>query len=286
VSRGTYQVTPDPPFALGFETAGTVVAAGAEVTTHRVGDRVVSLGVGGAFAERRVVKADWTFPLPEAMSFEEAASWFVPYTTAHHALIDRGYIVKGETLLVLGASGGVGQAAVALGRVLGARIIAATSTEEKAAAARGLGAHHIIRYDGEPLSQRVLELTDGRGADVVFDPVGGDHFRDAVRGTAFLGRVLVVGFASGSVPSISLNLALVKGISLIGVDTARYIRECPGLAAEAHTELTELWSEELLDNLTTRVVDLDDLPGIHTSFTDRAVIGKWVVRVSRGGENP
>lgn len=278
VGAGTYQVVPDPPFALGFEAAGTIIRVGAKVADHVVGDRVITFGVGGAFAEQRAARADWTFPLPPRMTAVEAAGWFIPYSTAYHALVDRGYLAGGETLLVLGASGGVGQAAVALGRVLGARVIAAASTEEKASAARGLGAHHIVRYDHEDLVERVMEFTEGRGADVVYDPVGGDHFRDAIRATGFLGRVLIVGFASGSAPTIGMNITLVKGISLVGVDFGRYIRERPTLAAEVHAELVELWEDEVLDDLTSRVLALEDLPGIHTRFTDREVIGKWVVR--------
>ncbi len=286
VADGSYQVAPRPPFALGFEAAGTVVETGSAVESRAVGDRVVSLDVGGAFAERRAVKAAWTFLLPPAMSFEAAAGWFVPYTTAHHALVDRGYLAKGETLLVLGASGGVGQAAVALGRALGAHVIAATSTDVKAFAARGLGAHDVIRYDVEPLADRVRDITGGVGADVIFDPVGGDHFREAIRSAAFLGRLLIVGFASGSVPSIPMNLALVKGVSLIGVDMGRYVRELPDLAAEANADLAELWADEVLDDLVSRTIEFDDLPGAHAAFADREVIGKWIVRVRSDAANP
>lgn len=194
-----------------------------------VGDRVITFGIGGAFAERRATRADRAFLLPDGMSFVEAAGWFVPYMTAHHALVDRGNLAKGETLLVLGAAGGV---------------------------------------------------------DVVYDPVGGGHFRQAARSTAFLGRILVVGFASGSVPSIGMNVALVKGISLIGVDTGRYICERPSLAAALYAGLVELWENGALDVITSRVLALAELPGVHSRFTDRSVIGKWVVEISRGQESP
>jgi len=217
VTRGKYQFKSDPPFIPGGELSGVVRAVGAGVSDFSVGDRVAATMLKGAFAERVAVPAVSAVKLPDAVSFEVGAATLLTYATTLHALEDRGHLRSGETLLVLGAAGGVGIAAVQLGKLLGARVIAAASTDEKLAFCREHGADEVIAYERESLKDRVKELTGGDGADVVYDPVGGPHAEQALRAIAWKGRFLVVGFASGEIPKIPLNLALLKGCDIAGV---------------------------------------------------------------------
>ncbi len=211
VTRGKYQFKSDPPFIPGGELSGVVRAVGAGVSDFSVGDRVAATMLKGAFAERVAVPAVSAVKLPDAVSFEVGAATLLTYATTLHALEDRGHLRSGETLLVLGAAGGVGIAAVQLGKLLGARVIAAASTDEKLAFCREHGADEVIAYERESLKDRVKAITGGDGADVVYDPVGGPHAEQALRAIAWKGRFLVVGFASGEIPKIPLNLALLKG---------------------------------------------------------------------------
>lgn len=214
---GTYQLKPDPPFSPGFEVCGRVLEMGDGVSGFSLGDRVAAFTWYGAYAEQVVVPSASVFPAPEAFSDLEAAAFVITYGTAVHALSDRAGLATGETLVVLGAAGGVGSAAIQVGKRLGARVIAAVGSEAKEAAVRGHGADDIIRYEREDLKTRIRELTGGEGADVAFDPVGGDATEAVLRALAWNGRLLVIGFSSGSIPSIPANLPLLKGSSVVGV---------------------------------------------------------------------
>lgn len=217
LSYGKYQFRPEPPFILGGEAAGVVTAVGDGVTSVKPGDRVATWMIHGTFAERVVVPELACVKVPERVSFETAAATLLTYATTYHALVDRAAMKPGETLLVLGAAGGVGTAAVELGKVLGGRVIACASTAEKLAFCKEHGADDGIDYAKEDLKARAKELTKGNGADVVYDPVGGGLSEAALRSIAWEGRFLVVGFASGEIPKIPLNLALLKGCQICGV---------------------------------------------------------------------
>ncbi|HQR04971.1 MAG: NADPH:quinone oxidoreductase family protein [Proteobacteria bacterium] len=217
IVQGKYQLQPPLPFAPGIEFAGTVRALGAGVTGFTPGDRVFASVNWGALAEQVKVPANALIRLPANLDFTPAAVLKASYGTGYHGLVTRGGLKAGETLVVLGAAGGVGSAAVELGRLLGARVIACASSPEKLAFCRHLGADAVIDYSHEDLKERIKALTGGAGADVVYDPVGGDHAEPALRALAREGRYLVIGFAAGGIPRIPLNLALLKQISIIGV---------------------------------------------------------------------
>jgi len=217
IIQGLYQVKPPLPFTPGSDIAGTVLEVGSEVSRFKVGEEVFGFVMTGGFAEEVIADVSQIFPKPPEMSFPIAASFLMAYGTSYHALKDRAQIQPGETLVVLGASGGVGLAAVALGKLLGARVIAAASTAEKLALCQEHGADEIINYQEEDLKNRIKELTNGKGADVIYDPVGGTYSEAALRATGWNGRFLVVGFAAGSIPKISLNLALLKSCQIVGV---------------------------------------------------------------------
>ena len=217
IIQNKYQFQPPLPFAPGGEVAGVVKAVGEGVTGLRVGQRVIGSTGWGGFAEELALDATRVTPIPDAMDFETASAFLLTYGTSHHALKDRAQLQPGETLLVLGAAGGVGLAAVELGKVMGARVIAAASAPEKLAVCREHGADEVIDYAKEDLKERVKKLTAGAGADVVYDPVGGDFSEAALRATAWNGRFLVIGFAAGDIPKIPLNLVLLKGCAVVGV---------------------------------------------------------------------
>ncbi|HEX3476560.1 MAG TPA: NADPH:quinone oxidoreductase family protein [Kofleriaceae bacterium] len=217
LSRGLYQFKPPPPFSPGAECAGVVREVGAGVTRVAPGDRVALTQVSGTFVEKLVAPEAAVFKLPDAVSFEVGAATLLTYLTTYHALVDRAAIQPGETLLVLGAAGGVGVAACELGAALGARVIAAASTDDKLAFCREHGATEVINYTREDLKERIKALTSGNGVNVVYDPIGGSYAEAALRGTAWQGRYLVIGFASGEIPKIPLNLVLLKGCQIVGV---------------------------------------------------------------------
>ncbi|HTE55811.1 MAG TPA: NADPH:quinone oxidoreductase family protein [Kofleriaceae bacterium] len=217
LTRGKYQFKPPLPFSPGGEASGVVAAVGPGVTSLALGDRVAATVLHGAFAERLVVPEMAAVVLPDGVDFETGAATLLTYSTTYHALVDRADLRAGETLLVLGASGGVGLAAVELGKLLGARVIAAASTDDKLAFCREHGADEGICYATEDLKERVKALTGGSGADVIYDPVGGPYSEPALRAIAWQGRHLVVGFAAGDIPRIPLNLTLLKGCQIVGV---------------------------------------------------------------------
>ena len=279
VIAGKYQVRPPLPFVPGNEASGVVTAVGRNVTRFRPGDRVIGALRGGAFAEKTVVDEHLAIPLPQKMSFEEGAAYSVAYGTSYHALRQGAKLQAGETVLVLGAAGGVGYAAVDIASALGATVIAAASSDEKLAFAKQAGAGELINYASGSLKDAVKSLTGGHGVDVVYDPVGGDLAEQAMRATAWHGRYLVVGFASGDIPRLPLNLALLKEASIVGV--------WYGPWAERHND--ELWQN--VDELSAMVdageikprfseaFSLDDFRDAFRVITERRVLGKVVLTV-------
>lgn len=235
--QGKYQFKPPLPFAPGCELAGIVKALGEGVTHVKPGDRALALVMHGGFAEEAVADASGVVPLPDNVDFATAASFMFTYGTSYHALKDRAALQPGETLLVLGAAGGVGLAAVELGKLMGARVIAAASTDDKLEVCRSRGADATINYSSEDLRERLKALTEGRGVDVVYDPVGGEYSEQALRGMAWRGRFLVVGFANGEIPKIPLNLALLKGCSIVGVFWGNFTTKEPQANAANIREL-------------------------------------------------
>jgi len=227
LTYGKYQFRPPPPFVPGGEAAGVVIAVGAGVTRVAVGDRVAVTVIHGAFAERIVVPEAAVIPVPAGVDFAVAAATLLTYATSWHALVDRAGLQAGETLLVLGAAGGVGIAAVEIGKLLGARVIAAASSDEKLAFCRAHGADGGIQYVREDLKERAKRLTNGDGANVIYDPVGGAFTEAALRSIAWEGRYLVVGFANGEIPKIPLNLALLKGCQIVGVFWGAFVARAP-----------------------------------------------------------
>ncbi len=243
VIQNKYQFTPTPPFVPGSECAGVVESVGEAVEQVKPGDRVIALTTAGAFAEKVLTPAAVLTPLPEGVDFVTGSAFLLTYGTAYHALADRGALKRGETLLVLGAAGGVGIAAIEVGKALGARVIAAASSKEKRGICREHGADEVIDYTAPDLKQTLSALTGGQGVDVVFDPVGGAATEAALRNCAWRGRHLVIGFASGEIPRVPANLTLLKGCSLIGVFWGRYVKSEP--AAWAHDLATLfMWLRE------------------------------------------
>jgi len=272
-----YQVQPTLPFVPGTEIAGVVDAVG-EVVRMTPGTRVVAfVGIGG-FAEYVCVKAALTLPLPHEVSDEVAAAFTMIYATSHHALFDRGQLQPRETLLVLGAAGGVGLAAVELGKLVGARVIAAASSEEKLGACRTAGADEVINYSTQDLRETIKAMSDGRGIDVVYDPVGGSYAEPALRSLAWRGRFLVVGFAAGAIPSIRLNLLLLKEASLVGVYWGEFAKREPARNAKMIGELMSWLVQGKLRPHVSQVYPLSETPKAIDDLLQRRAIGKLVIR--------
>jgi len=272
-----YQVQPPLPFVPGTEVAGTIDAVGEGVSLAR-GARVVAFVGTGGFAEYVCVNAAQTIPLPASVSDEVAAGFTMTYATSHHALSDRAQLKAGETLLVLGAAGGVGLAAVELGKLAGARVIAAASTDEKLAACHAVGADALINYSTLDLRESVRTLTEGKGADVVYDPVGGGYTEPALRSLAWRGRLLVVGFANGEIPSIRTNLLLLKEASLVGVYWGEFAKREPKANARMIGELMSWLAEGRLKPRVSHVYPLHDTPRALDDLLHRRAIGKLVIR--------
>ena len=237
--QGKYQYKAPLPFAPGFELAGVVSAVGGDVKHVKAGDRVLAIVPHGAFAEQAVAPGDRVMKLSNDADLERAAAMMFTYGTSLHALKDRAELKAGETLLVLGAAGGVGLAAVELGKLMGARVIAAASNAEKLAVCREHGADEGIDYSKEDLRERIKSITGGKGVDVVYDPVGGAYTEPALRSLAWKGRLLVVGFAAGDIPKIPLNLPLLKGCSVVGVYWGGFMEKEPALARDNARQLVE-----------------------------------------------
>lgn len=278
--RGLYQFKAEPPFVPGAEAAGTVSALGEGVTHLSVGQRVMAVGVVGAFAEKWAIDAEACVPIDDSLSFDAAAALMLAYGTSHHALVQRAMLQPGETLLVLGAAGGVGSAAVEIGKAMGATVIASAGSEEKLSFCRDLGADEAINYEVESLKDRVKELTGGRGADVVFDPVGGDLSEQAFRAIAWRGRHLVVGFATGDIPAVPWNLPLLKGASIVGVFWGAFTRTDAATHAQNMDDLISMIDSGTIAPRVTSVYPLADFARAYDEMATRRAKGKVLLRVS------
>jgi NADPH2:quinone reductase len=227
IIQGKYQFKPEPPFSPGGEVAGVIKELGEGVAGWKPGERVIAGSTWGGFAQEIAVEADRLLRMPEGMDFVSGSAFLLTYGTSYHALKDRAQVQAGETLLVLGASGGVGLAAIQIGKAMGARVIAAASSDAKLAVCKENGADELINYASEDLRSRVKAITAGKGVDVVYDPVGGPYSEPALRDMAWNGRFLVVGFAAGDIPKVPLNLVLLKGCSIVGVFWGAFTRNEP-----------------------------------------------------------
>lgn len=241
IIQGKYQFKPEPPFSPGGEVAGVIKEIGEGVTRLKPGDRVIAASTYGGFAEEMLADADKVIAMPDAMEFVPASAFVLTYGTSYHGLKDRAQLKAGETLLVLGASGGVGLAAIQLGKTMGARVIAAASSDAKLQVCKENGADELINYASEDLRARVKVITAGRGVDVVYDPVGGPYSEPALRDMAWKGRFLVVGFAAGDIPKVPLNLPLLKGCSIVGVFWGAFTRAEPENNRRNNDELMQLY---------------------------------------------
>jgi NADPH2:quinone reductase len=276
--EGKYQVKPELPFVPGLEVAGTVLECAPGIEHVRPGDRVLAFARrGGGHAEEVVVPGAIVTPIPDAMDFVTAAAFPVAYGTAHFALAYRGRLAAGETLLVLGAAGGVGLAAIEVGKLLGARVIAAASSAEKLAVARQHGADETINYAVENLRDRVRNMTDGKGVDVVFDPVGGAAFEQSVRCVGWEGRMLVVGFASGDIPQVAANMILIKNFSVTGVVFGEHSWRFPDDTRGRLAKLLHAYSQGRLKPVVSRVHPLAEATAALAEMSGRRVMGKLVL---------
>jgi len=279
IIEGKYQFRPDPPFSPGGEAAGIISAVG-EGVDWTVGTSVVAVHTEGAFAEKWLVPADLVLPMHKGLSFEQAAGFTMTYGTSYYGLKQRAGLQTGETLLVLGAAGGVGSAAIDLGKVMGATVIAAVSTEAKVAFVDSLGADHTINYGETDLREAIKEITGGRGVDVVYDPVGGRLSEPALRSTAWDGRFLVVGFAAGDIPSIPLNLPLLKSASIVGVFWGAWMRRGTPDAAQNIRELYEMAATGKIEPRISAVHDFESYDDAFADLASRTATGKVLLRVA------
>ena len=277
IIEGKYQFQPPLPFSPGGEAAGVVAAVGERAGSFKVGDRVMALTGWGAFAEQVAVPFYNVMPIPEHMDFATAAAFGMTYGTSMHALRQRGQLQPGETLLVLGASGGVGLAAVEIGKAMGAKVIAAASSAEKLAVAKAAGADEVIDYSQASLKEEIKRLTGGQGVDVIYDPVGGELFDQAVRGLAWQGRLLVVGFASGSIPQMAANLVLLKGAAVLGVFWGAFAQRQPEDNAANFRQLFAWHAEGKLKPLVSQTYPLAQAGAAIDALGQRRAVGKLVV---------
>ena len=281
IIQNKYQLKPPLPFSPGSELAGIVKAVGEGVDRVEPGDAVLAFAGYGAFAEEVKIDAARLVNIPTGMDFTRAAAFGLTYATSDHALRDRGDLKAGETLLVLGAAGGVGLAAVEIGKALGARVIACASTDDKLAVCREHGADATINYAAEDLRERVKALTEGRGVDVVYDAVGGAYTEPAFRSLAWRGRLLVVGFAAGEIPKLPLNLALLKGAAVVGVFWGDFARREPKAFAESVRQLARWYGEGRLRPHVSQTFPLDQAVDALKLMAARQVKGKVVLTVGR-----
>ena len=277
IIQGLYQFKPPLPFTPGSDIAGIVKEVGSEVKHLKVGDEVFGFVPYGGFAEEVIVPLNACFPKPPSMDFPTAASFLLAYGTSYHALKDRAQLKEGETLLVLGASGGVGLAAVELGKLMGAKVIAAASSDDKLALCKEYGADETINYATEDLKNRIKELTEGKGVDVVYDPVGGHYSEAALRSMAWEGRFLVVGFAAGEIPKIPLNLTLLKGCSIVGVFWGSFAMKTPKKNMVNTMELMQWYGEGKLKPHIHGIYPLAETSKALEEMMNRQVKGKVVI---------
>lgn len=279
IIEGKYQFKPPFPFSPGGEAAGVISAVGENVSHLNVGDRVMALTGWGSGAEQIAVPAYNILPMPDAMDFTTAAAFSMTYGTAMHALKQRGALQAGETLLVLGASGGVGLAAIEIGKAMGARVIAAASSAEKLEVARQAGADELINYQDEDVRERLKTLTKGQGVDVIIDPVGGDMSETVLRSIAWNGRMLVIGFASGTIPSLPANLPLLKGAAVIGVFWGSFAQRQPQDNVANFQQLFAWFAEGKLKPLVSQTFVLEDTAQAINTLAARKAVGKLVIKV-------
>jgi NADPH2:quinone reductase len=277
IIQNKYQFKAEPPFSPGAEFAGVVSALGEGVTHLKVGDHIIGSTTYGAFCEKVKMSAARAIPIPRTLPFDTAAAFILTYGTSYHALKDRGALKAGETLLVLGAAGGVGLAAVEIGKAFGATVIAAASTAEKLAVCREHGADHGINYETEDLRERLKELTGGKGPDVIYDPVGGKFAEPAFRSIAWRGRFLVVGFANGEIPKLPLNLMLLKGASVVGVFWGQFCAKEPQVYRQDIQEMFELVQQgKLRPHISARYPLAQGAQAIN-DMMNRKVMGKVII---------
>jgi len=277
IVRGQYQFKPPLPFVPGAEYAGVVDAVGAGVTHLRPGDAVAALGGTGGFGTHACVDAARVLPLPPGFAVEDGAAFAFTYGTSHHALIDRGQLQAGETVLVLGAAGGVGTAALQIAKAAGAHVIAAASSAEKCALCRELGADATLNYGTEDVRDRLKALTGGKGPDVVYDPVGGALAEPVFRSIAWRGRYLVVGFAQGAIPALPWNLALLKGASIVGVFWGEFVKREPRASAAALAQLARWYAEGKVKPVIDQRLPMSELRSAYARMGSRQVMGKLLL---------
>ena len=277
--RGEYQVRPDLPFSPGLEVCGEVVELGSDVSGVQVGDRVLGGTVlpHGGFAEYALMDAEQVFAAPDSLDDAEASALYIGYQTAWFALNRRTTLLPGETLLVHAGAGGVGSAAVQLGRAAGAQVIAVVGNSDKAEVARQLGAHVVVDRSEDDFVEVVKEATGGRGADVVFDPVGGETYRRSTKCVAFEGRIVVVGFAGGEIQEVALNHALIKNYSVLGLHWGFYLHKMPGLVPHCHAELARMADEGLVKPLVSERFELAKGAEAVQRLADGHTVGRVVV---------
>ena len=277
IVQNKYQMKPALPFVPGSEFSGVVQAVGEGVRHLQVGQRVACLSGTGGFGTHTVVPAKICVPLPDSFAMVDAAAFIMTYATSHHALVDRAQLKAGETVLVLGAAGGVGTAAIQVAKALGARVIAAASTDDKCALCQSLGADETINYSTQNLRETLKTMTAGKGPDVVYDPVGGDFAEPAFRSIAWRGRYLVVGFAAGPIPSLPLNLALLKGASIVGVFWGDYARREPQANATMMAELAQWYGTGKIKPVIDSTMPMAQLKAAYVHMGSRGVKGKLVM---------
>jgi len=281
IIQGLYQFRPEPPFSPGSDFAGVVEKLGEGVTHFKVGDEVVGFNPYGGFAEKVTAPANVCFPKPKGMSMVNASAFLMAYGTSYHALKDRGQVQEGDTVLVLGASGGVGITAVELAKLMGAKVIAAASTDEKLELCKQFGADEVINYATENLKERAKELTDGKGVDVIYDPVGGNYSEQAFRAIAWKGRHLVVGFANGKIPKIPLNLPLLKGADVTGVFWGAFTQREAKNSLQNVTDLVTWYLTGKLKPHIDATYSLQDAPKALEAIMNRKVKGKVVIDMEK-----
>ena len=279
--QGKYQFQPPMPFTPGSEVAGKIKKTGAKLQGYNVGDRVMATpGIGG-LAELVAVKSDGLRKIPDNMNFKTAASFAMVYTTSYYALKQRANLKSDETLLVLGSSGGVGLTAVELGKLFGAKVIAAASSDEKLEFVKQLKPDYLLNYSDCDLKEAVKDLTEGRGADVIYDPVGGDLFDQCCRCINWNGRLLVIGFTSGRIPSYKANLSLLKGSAMVGVFLGRFRKEEPQAYEQNFRELLEMYREGKLNPIVTKSFALEDFVDAFNIFNQRKAMGKVTLELKQ-----
>jgi NADPH2:quinone reductase len=279
IARGQYQTQPEPPFSPGFEVAGDILDVGEGVTDFRAGDRVIAITPHGGYAEQVVANVDRCVPMPATMPYEQGAAFPVVFGTSHIALWHRARLRAGETLVVHGASGGVGLTAVAIGKQLGATVIATASSPEKLAVAQEHGADYLIDTRREDVRSRIKELTGGRGADVIYDPVGGELFAASLRAIAFEGRILVIGFAGGTVPQIPANHLLVKNVDVIGLNWPAYAERHPQLMTASFRTLMDWYLTGAIRPYISAIYPLERAVDALEQVVARKSTGKVVIAV-------